>query len=246
MPLNSTPSLASLRAQLAEAEKRKKVLEATTDAVERSKLTHEHKDALEALKKEVESFKDYAPEEIALIETFLKDTFTLWNKDTAPKAKLHRIMQDPLTPDYKALSADINKEKFGEYTLNPALKGIDLTKAIPKIIELPAEWNGKPLHEVMEHLKTLPTQYPNHILPDITYWKWMIENPDKVPQTKGGVNLKDGNFYFTPGSLVRDGGGHWSVPCVHWGGSEFLRNASRLARGWGSGYHVVLLEIPAR
>jgi hypothetical protein len=66
----------------------------------------------------------------------------------------------------------------------------------------------------------------------------MLENPDKVPD-----QLKDGNYYFNFGSLVRRSDGHWNVPCARWYVSEWNRYANWLDNGWDSSCRVVLLEI---
>ncbi|MBI4067785.1 hypothetical protein HY413_00005, partial [Candidatus Kaiserbacteria bacterium] len=81
-----------------------------------------------------------------------------------------------------------------------------------------------------------------HYIPGIEYWKWMIENPGKIPQTQGGINLKDGNYYFFPGSMLRGRGGDWSVPYALWHGSGFGRRAGWLGLDWSSVFRVVLLE----
>jgi hypothetical protein len=72
----------------------------------------------------------------------------------------------------------------------------------------------------------------------VEYWKWLKENPTKSPP-----KLKDGNYYFNFGSLVRYSDGGFCVPYVSWGGSAWHRDADRLGSSWDAYYRVVLLEI---
>ncbi|MFA6404745.1 MAG: hypothetical protein WCW03_01980, partial [Candidatus Paceibacterota bacterium] len=75
-------------------------------------------------------------------------------------------------------------------------------------------------------------------IPGIEYWKFMLENPDKVRD-----QLKDGNYYFNFGSLVRRSDGLWCMPYARWNVAGWRRNTDWLDDEWDSGYRVVLLEI---
>jgi len=76
-----------------------------------------------------------------------------------------------------------------------------------------------------------------HYIPGIEYWKYILNNPDKAPQS-----LKDGNWHYFFGSILRLSNGRWSVPCVFWDGSVFNRYASWLVIEWISLSRVVLVE----
>mgnify|MGYP001581246325 FL=1 len=78
-----------------------------------------------------------------------------------------------------------------------------------------------------------------YYVPGIEYWKWLIENPGKNPPSAA---IKDGNYYFFPGSVLRDKDGRWNVPCARWDGTKWHRGADWLAAAWNSNYRVVLLE----
>jgi hypothetical protein len=145
---------------------------------------------------------------------------------------------NPRDQDYKTLKDDTVPTKFGEYTLNPDMQNVDF-KHIPErnihIINLP-QFIGKPRAEVIEHiLKT----HPNLKLPGLEYWEWLEKNPTKIPKKLQDTTLW---FYF-PGSLVRSSSGNWCVPCAHWNGSGWARDARWLSGSWNANYRIVLLEI---
>ncbi len=166
---------------------------------------------------------------------FLLDTFTQWHdKAAAKKATQEARFENPATIDYESLSRDIDEKRFGEYTLNPDTQSIDFEQAKPIIIDLP-QFVGKPRHEVMKYI--IDTYGSTHHIPGIEYWKWLIENPDKAPQ-----ELKDGNWHYFPGSVLRVKGGRWHVPSADWRGAKFARDAGWLGNGWNAGERVVLLE----
>ncbi len=166
---------------------------------------------------------------------FLLDTFTQWHdKAAAKKATQEARFENPATIDYESLSRDIDEKRFGEYTLNPDTQSIDFEQAKPIIIDLP-QFVGKPRHEVMKYI--IDTYGSTHHIPGIEYWKWLIENPDKAPQ-----ELKDGNWHYFPGSVLRVKSGRWHVPHAVWNGAKFDRYANWLGNGWSANERVVLLE----
>lgn len=168
-------------------------------------------------------------------EPFLLETFTaLYGKVTAKKAKQEARLEDPRMLDYQALSIDIDAKKFGEYILNPDTQTIDFEHAKPLIIDLP-QFVGRPRHEAMRYI--IDTYGSTHRIPGIEYWRWILENPDKAPP-----ELKDGNYHYFPGSVLRDENGRWGVPNVDWHGSRFDRDAGWLVNVWFANDRVVLLE----
>lgn len=181
------------------------------------------------------TFSSLDPEALkAQNEAFIAKAFQGWYSNDANKAKQEVVVVTPETQDYKALSQDTKAAEFGKYTLNPETQGLDFEQARVLIPDL-SQFNGKPLHEVMKHVAD--TYGATHHIPGIEYWKWIDENPGKIPQ-----NMKDGNYYFFPGSVLRGGGGLWGVPYGRWGGSQWGRDASWLRGGWDSGCRIVLLE----
>jgi len=177
-------------------------------------------------------------------EQFMTDTFTSWYQADASKAKQEAVLTPPDSQDFKALSQEPKKEaEFGKYTLNPETQGLDfeqLTTFVPDLSQFEAQQGNPnkpaaPLHEVMKYV--LDTYGDKYYIPGIEYWKWLYENPDKIP-----LNLKDGNYYFFPGSVLRGHDGDWYVPYAIWSGSTWYRDAIWLTNDWFSIYRVVLLE----
>ncbi len=175
---------------------------------------------------------------------FLQETWKLWNidADKIKKAKISPEIKRPTDEDYQARQTDIDTTKFGEFTLNPDTQNLDWETLQDKIF-IPdlSSFVGKPLSEVAQYLIT--TYGSTHKLPGLEYWKFMLENPNKVPSDPNGVNLKDGNDYFNFGSLVRSSDGLWLVPYADWNGSGWNCNARWLDYSWGADYRIVLLEI---
>lgn len=168
-------------------------------------------------------------------EPFMYDVYKGWySKETADKAKQEAVIIAPTMQDYGTLAGDTNAAEFGKYTLNPEAQGLDHERCKAFVPDL-SQWNGRKLHEVMKHV--VDTYGATYHIPGIEYWKWIAENPTKIPQ-----NLKDGKYYFFPGSVLRVEDGHWRVPYGRWDGSRWRRYASWLTREWFAGPRVVLLE----
>ena len=147
-------------------------------------------------------------------KAFLNKTFEGWYNATDAARAVDKVEAlDPTTQDYKALAGDTNQTEFGAYTLNPETQGLDFENLRAFVPDLKA-FNGKKVHEVMQHV--IDTYGDTHYVPGIEYWKWLIENPGKTPTS---TNLKDGKYYFFPGSVLRDKDGDWNVPYARWDGS---------------------------
>ena len=169
-------------------------------------------------------------------EPFMLSTFKdSWSWDTA-NLKPEGHTTSPQAQNYEALSKDVDATKRGEYTLNPETQGLNFETLRAFVPDLKA-FNGKKVHEVMQHV--IDTYSATHHVPGIEYWKWLIENPGKNPP---GANLKDGKYYFFPGSVLRGKDGHWDVPYADWDGSKWNRRAYWLSGDWNGDYRVVLLE----
>jgi len=171
-------------------------------------------------------------------KTFFTETLKGWyGQESADKAKQSAEVKDPAGFDWKALSADVNQAEYGAYTMNPETAGIDWESIPPekiKVVDL-SKMKGKPLHEVGEYL--IANYADKYDIPGIEYWKYATLHPDKVP-----AELKDGNYHFFFGSVLRGKVGFWDVPSADWGGSGFHRYAYWLTNDWYSDYRVVLLE----
>lgn len=195
----------------------------------------------ESMRRQLDSGEEIIPmpddEELSQTnEPFMLSTFKdSWNWDTTNlKPEGHTI--SPQAQNYEDLSQDVDATKRGEYTLNPETQGLDFEKLRAFVPDLTA-FNGKKVHEVVKHV--MDTYGITHHVPGIKYWKWMIENPGKTPPRS---NLKDGNCYFFPGSVLRDEDGDWFVPYAYWEASEWRRRALWLTSAWSSVCRVALLE----
>jgi len=168
-------------------------------------------------------------------EQFMLNTFENWyNKKDAAKAKQEVVIVAPESQDYKMLSESTEPSEFGKYTLNPETQGLDFER-LKVFVPYLSSFNGKPLHEVIKHV--MDTYSSTHHVPGIEYWKWLYENQGKIPAT-----MRDGNYYYFPGSVVRGREGRWSVPFALLYGSGWRRGARWLTHVWNSAYRVVLLE----
>ena len=98
-----------------------------------------------------------------------------------------------------------------------------------------SEFIGKPRLELAKYLAE--NYSDKYHIPDIEYWKYLIENEDKIPK-----ELKDENYYYFFGSILRDQNGNWNVPNSHGDGSQRYRSAGWLKVGWGFNDRVLLLE----
>ncbi|MCX6717809.1 MAG: hypothetical protein NTU76_04010 [Candidatus Taylorbacteria bacterium] len=171
-------------------------------------------------------------------QVFLQETFKGWYDEARSKVEQVPILVSPNDQDFTTLKDDIDSTKFGEYTLNPDTQNLDFENIPESKILIPdlSAFVGQSLSEVAKHL--VDTYSNTHYLPGVEYWKWLIENPTKSP-----AKIKDGNYYFNFGSLVRFSGGRWSVPCASRSGSAWGRGADGLDSTWDRSYRVVLLEI---
>jgi hypothetical protein len=192
--------------------------------------------------------RDFSLEQIQKeYDTFLKKTFKIWGEAEHTLRTLSTIPTfiDPRLQDFES-QRDIAPEKFGQYTVNPEMLGIDL-ESYPadkiKVLELP-DMVSKPIAEVAEYI--VDTYGATHRIPGLEMWKFILENleskPDDIKQKY--EFSKDDNHYFFFGSLVRaSDDGRAFVPYVHWSATGWKRDAHSLSmRGWLSDDRVVLLE----
>jgi len=170
--------------------------------------------------------------------SFLKETWKILGVDEEKikDAKISLEIKSPKDEYYATRSVDIDETKFGQFTLNPDTQGLDWESLKGKIfIPNLSSLDGWPIKDVIGYLIT--NFSGKYIFPGIEYWKFMVENLDKVPN-----KLKDGNWYYNFGSLVRRPGGRWGVPGARWDESEWSRDVFCLVGSWGSNCRVVLLE----
>ncbi len=174
-------------------------------------------------------------------QSFLRETFTMWYSSDPTKAQVeqHPSLQDPRRQPYAQLATDVAPTEFGHYTVHPEVQALSPEQLATKklvVVELDPVWNGKTIHQVAEHV--MATYGQTHLIPDLAIWQRILEGKYDV-QTPA---LKDGNWHFCFGSLLRRAGGLWEVPFACWFGAAWRRYASRLGRSWGADVRVVLLE----
>ena len=138
---------------------------------------------------------------------------------------------------------DIDKEKFGEYILNPEMQKFtteDFERIVKeekfKIIEI-KEYIGKKYSDVVEGI--IKKYSSDYYIPGIEFWRWNLENYNKAP-----ANFKDSNDYLFLGSLIRDGEGHWDIIGLTEGEGEFGLNLFWFGseNTWGETDRVVLIQ----
>lgn len=155
------------------------------------------------------------------------------HKENIEEAKQEACFKKPEMLDYEVLSKDVNKQKFGEYMLNPDTQNIDFEKAKVFIPDL-SQFNGRKCYEVMKYIVEI--YGITHHIPGIEYWKWAMENPDKVSQF-----LKKDKGQRLAGSLLRNCDGCWYVPVLSYYG-QFLTGLEPLNGTWSPYAQIVLLE----
>jgi hypothetical protein len=238
-------------AELDPFNKRAEILKNQAEALLANENAEKGDDFSKNLKKKLKGRKNKKAENIDTeslkteFTPFLEETWKYWGVDEEKikNAIINAEVIDPKTEDYLARQADIDPAKFGDFTVNPDTQNLDWEALKDKIFipTLPDTLNDRPLSEVAKYL--IDNYSDKYKIPGIEFWKFMLENPYKVPTDPKGVNLKDGNYYFNFGSLVRRSGGLWPVPYAHWDGSGWARDAGRLGSSWHAASRVVLLEI---
>ena len=175
------------------------------------------------------------------IKSFMTETFTIWySKDQAENVKQVPTPTAPTDLDFSALENTPDPSKFGEYTLNPECAGLDYENVKIQSLDITKEawYKTLPNKKLSTVFQYITTHYgDSHILPDLTYYQYIIENP-----TKADPAIKDGKYYFFPGSVLRLSNGDACVPFSYWNGSSFNRHANHLGNQWDGNYRVLLLE----
>jgi len=171
---------------------------------------------------------------IPSLKRFLKETFSKWYKRDIDIPQRPSFV-DLHSLNWETLKADIDPSKFGEYTLNPECIGLDFETIKIKVLDIQKEIKDHNLTDLASIGKyVIDTYSKDYIIPDLTFWQWMIEKGASAPAELLDKNIL--NFCF--GSILHGLGGDARVPCVSW----FDRHANPLDYVWGGHYRVVLLE----
>ncbi|PIR56250.1 MAG: hypothetical protein COU73_01785 [Parcubacteria group bacterium CG10_big_fil_rev_8_21_14_0_10_46_32] len=197
------------------------------------------------------------PEDMARLQEALKAKFSpylletykdYWSYNAAQQAASKDKtpeLEPPSTINYEAKKADVDAAKSGEYILNPETQGLDFENIDQdkiKVFDL-STMIGQPFDKVAKHI--VDTYGKTHHILGIEYWKYLAENPTKVPpeiekNTDGSIDQN--RYYYCFGSLLRHLGGNWLVAYARWNGSGWARHGGGLGSDWDAHCRVVLLE----
>jgi hypothetical protein len=96
------------------------------------------------------------------------------------------------------------------------------------------EFIGKDMSVLLDHLE----KHHKDQLPTVEMRDYLYNFPKEIPEW-----MKDGNWYYFFGSILRDRGGDASVPYVRWDGSKRRRRASWVGNEWDGDDRVLLLLL---
>lgn len=126
------------------------------------------------------------------------------------------VEKDLVTADLEQLRSDpASTSKTGKYTLSPAarkLTAADFEKfARDGKFKLVTEADLGRDDRIFTIARKLYTKYgSDYYIPGVELWKWIIENPSKVPEV---VRKQKGELVFF-GSVMSGAGGEWQFPAV--------------------------------
>ena len=133
------------------------------------------------------------------INSFLLETFNYhpwyYNQELIDQAKLN-LKPKIISPDninWDQRTQDTDASRSGEYTLNPDTIGIDwenVPKEKIKVFDF-SQFVGQPSWKLAKYITTEWPDRDKYHIPGIEYWKYILENPDKAPDS-----LKDGRYHF--------------------------------------------------
>lgn len=143
---------------------------------------------------------------------------------------------------YKKLSENVDSKNFGKYEHGKEVfdtSALENAKVEVKDFKnLVGQKRFKVFEEAQKYVETEKAKGRNLVMPGFDYWKYILENPSKAPQS-----IKDGNYYYMPNAAFCNTDGFWVVPCVRWDGSKFDRGGSWLDNDWLGDARVVFLEL---
>lgn len=177
---------------------------------------------------------------VAKLESFLIETWKTLGVNSPGIVVQKPFLIDPKAQNLDFLKKDIDPTKFGEYTLNPECLNLDLDQIKDKIVvkDIQQEIEDSNLTSVAEIGTYVINKYSkDYVIPDLSFWQWMIQKYANAPE-----ELKDGNFHYCFGSILRRSDGYIAVPMVVWRNSEFLGNADIIGHSWIDHCRVVLIE----
>lgn len=174
-------------------------------------------------------------------EDLIKELDDLFAVMVSPSNRRTKFKAEQILPkdiNYKAKAMRTEKTKFGEYTLNPEMAGVNFENSKIFIPDL-SGFIDQPLYEVLQYV--VDTYGEKYYIPGLEFWKWVPNNPNQAEKLE--PSLKDGNSYYLPGSTFCDVDGYWSTVCFSWiSNGMFNRRTRWLENFWNWQERVLLLE----
>lgn len=175
-------------------------------------------------------------------DAILKSTYTSsWGLEAKKLPKKFEGTFEDVIP-YKKLADNTDSKNFGKYEHGKEIfdtSALENAKVEVKDFKnMVGEKRFKVFEEAQKYVESERNKGRNLVMPGFDYWKYVLENPDKAPQS-----IKDGNYYYMGNAAFCRTDGFWHVPCVYWNGSEFVRYGCWLDNDWRSNDRVVFLEI---
>ncbi len=232
----------------------------------------EHRTKIEKMLRKAQALKDgekikegeYAFEQYrAELHPFMLETYKKWSYNADQLKIVKEVTSSPdnihideIIPFYEMIKIhsdnaklEANKSKVGELYLTS--ESVDFKTAKLFIPEIPQKIEEQGVGGVMKYINE-KYKY-THILPDLRYYQYIAKLGDRHSAEKDPVKrkalldqipeqLRDGGYYFFPGSALVDESGHWLSPFLFWNDVDFLRNADGVENDWGPCRYVVLFE----
>ena len=178
---------------------------------------------------------------LTVINKFLVEVMIGWDiaEENLPEFKFEFI--DPKQIDYYQRSKNPDQSKFGQYTVNPEILGMDFEKAKVFIPDL-SSFVGDKLYYVFKDIARIYGD--KYYIPGIEYWAWLLQNPDKAEKVaeEQKYDIKDGRFYHFPGSVINRHDGSWAVPYCYYHDWMFHRRSREVDNYLRQDDRIILLE----
>jgi len=175
------------------------------------------------------------------LDVFMASTFTTWDGEEVAESAKISMQTTPLAQmDYEKLRTvnptSPGKYMYGQYTVNPETFAMNFEEKKPKVqIADMREFVGRANSEV---IKAVVDKYSKtHHIPGIEYYKYLLENPDKIP-----AEMDNSKFYYFMGSVICDEDGSYAIPCVRGGHEQLDPDEGPLGWTWRKRDRVLLFE----
>ncbi len=175
------------------------------------------------------------------IDALLKTVFTEQGLDAD---KLPNYFEGTFTDaiPYETLSNNHDTKNFGKYEHGTEFYDTNILENAKVEVKDFADMLEQPRFEVFKeaqkYIESEKAKGRNLVMPGFDYWKYLLENPGKAPQS-----MKDGKCYFMGNAALCNVKGAWSIPCVNWYGSKFDWHSPWLDNELRPFERVVFLEI---